>query len=138
MEQSGLAFPKGNRKKKRKKHKRSILQEKTGECYICRALGIYRIQPVQEHHIFGNVANRKISEAEGLKVYLCLPHHTDGAAAVHNNKNMMHWLKVKGQLAYEEEHSREEFMELIGKNYAEAYREEVKEWEMSEGLTYQP
>ena len=37
-----------------------------GECYLCK-----RWCNTEEHHIFEGTANRKISEQEGLKVYLC-------------------------------------------------------------------
>lgn len=43
---------------------------------------------VHEHHIFGG-SNRDKSEAEGLKVYLCLEHHISGKEAVHNNAELM-------------------------------------------------
>lgn len=103
--------------KRRKKHKASILQSKDNTCYLCRILNDdYRQGFVHEHHIYGG-ANRSISEAEGLKVYLCLKHHIDGAEAVHNNINNMRILQREGQRAYEQEHSRQQFMELIGRNY---------------------
>lgn len=104
--------------KKRKKHKKSILQQKDGTCYLCKQLhGDFRQHSLlHEHHIFGG-ANRAISEAEGLKVYLCLPHHIDGSEAVHNNHKNMRILQQAGQRVYEETHSREEFMKLIGRNY---------------------
>lgn len=73
---------------------------------------------VHEHHIFGG-SNRDKSEAEGLKVYLCLDHHINGKEAVHNNAELMRELRQDGQKAFEQNHTREEFMELFGKNYLE-------------------
>jgi hypothetical protein len=104
--------------RKRKKHKPSILHQKDGTCYLCVKLDRdYRYHDVvQEHHIY-NGPNRRISEAEGLKVYLCLRHHTDGPEAVHNNHKNMRFLQREGQQTYEKTHSRQEFMELIGRNY---------------------
>lgn len=113
-----MKYPKQKRRKKRKEHKPSILHQKDGTCYLCIKLRKdYRIHPVvHEHHIFGG-PNRQISEAEGLKVYLCLEHHLWGRQAVHNNHEIMRLLQQDGQRAYERTHSREEFMTLIGRNY---------------------
>ncbi len=115
-----LMFPKAARRKKRKRHKGSILHCKDGTCYLCMKLrGDCRVHPVvHEHHVYGG-ANRAISEAEGLKVYLCLEHHVDGPEAVHNNQGNMRVLQRDAQRKYEETHGREEFMRLIGRNYLE-------------------
>ena len=80
--------------KKRKKHKSSILQQKGEPCYLCMKLKPMREwrRAVHEHHIFGG-SNRNKSEAEGLKVYLCLEHHISGKEAVHNNAEMMRLLR---------------------------------------------
>lgn len=85
-----MKYPKQKRRKKRKEHKPSILHQKDGTCYLCIKLRKdYRIHPVvHEHHIFGG-PNRQISEAKGLKVYLCLEHHLWGHQAVHNNHGIM-------------------------------------------------
>lgn len=112
-----MLFPKQQTKKKRKKHKPSILHAKDGTCYLCTKLyGDNSYRFTQEHHIYGG-PNRDISEAEGLKVYLCIAHHTDGPQAVHNNHDNMLILQQDGQRAYERSHTREEFIALIGKNY---------------------
>ena len=113
-----MMYPKTETKKKRKRHKKSILQEKNGVCYLCAALNRdnSRHNYLEEHHIFGG-ANRDKSEAEGLKVYLCLWHHQTGPCAVHRNAEVMDYLRAEGQKAFEKTHSREEFVKLIGKNY---------------------
>lgn len=111
--------------KRYKRHKQSILQSKDGTCYICAEIhGDYRRKPVHEHHVFYGSANRAVSEAEGLKVYLCLSHHMynyDGnPEAIHGNPtkgSLDMWLKQTAQRKFEETHSREEFVRLIGKNY---------------------
>lgn len=116
-----MMYPK-TRKKKRKQHKHSILHQKDGTCYLCMKSGDYRRhQVVHEHHIFGG-PNRQISEAEGMKVYLCLAHHIDGPEAVHNNIKNMRMLQEDGQRAYERTRSREEFMERFGRNYLDEDR----------------
>lgn len=115
---SELMFPKTPAKKKLKAHKESILHKRNGTCYLCDRLhgdDCYH-EVLQSHHIFGGY-NRDRSEAEGLKVYLCLAHHTEGSEAVHKNAEVMRMLQEDGQRAFEEEHSREEFMLMFGKNY---------------------
>lgn len=113
-----LMFPKPTRKKKRKKHKKSIVQEKELHyCFLCAVLNEdYRWQQTEEHHVFPG-SHRKASEAEGLKVNLCLEHHRTGKYAVHNNAAVMGLLKTIVQRKYEETHSREDFMTLIGRNH---------------------
>lgn len=106
--------------KKKKKHKASIMHEKDGRCYLCMLLNDdFRFHNnLHDHHIFGG-SNRPVSEAEGLKVWLCPEHHTIGAAAVHLNHENMLLLRREGQRVYEETHSREEFMKKFGRNYLE-------------------
>lgn len=50
----GLMYPKSTvKRKKRKKHAKSILQEKEDKrCYLCMREGDDRIQQVEEHHIY--------------------------------------------------------------------------------------
>ena len=80
----------------------------------------YRIHPVvHEHHIFGGNPGREISEATGLKVYLCLEHHINGPEAVHNNQELMRILQKDGQRAYEREHGHDDFLRKFGRNYLE-------------------
>lgn len=106
-----------HKKKKRRKHKQSILHRRDGTCFLCALRGDYRYHKVlHEHHIFGG-ANRPLSEAEGLKVYLCIPHHVDGPEAVHNNADNMLLLRQIGQREHEKTHTREAFIEKFGKNY---------------------
>ena len=124
----GLLFPKPGGKKKRKSHKRSILQRKDGTCYLCARLhGDYRQHPVlHEHHVFGG-PNRDISEAEGFKVYLCPAHHLEGPEAVHRNINSMRLIQRDAQATYEKTHTREEFMAMIGRNFLEGESERQEE-----------
>lgn len=89
---------------------KSILQEDRA-CYLCG-----RLLCLEKHHIFGGVANRKISEKHGLWVYLCAECHrgTEGAQ-YDRTKNQR--LKMDAQFAFERTHTRHEWMKLIGKNY---------------------
>lgn len=115
-----LMFPKEKKKRKRRKHKPSILHCKDGTCYLCMKLNNDNRAhgTVHEHHVY-NGSNRSISEEEGLKVYLCLMHHTAGPEAVHNNHENMRLLQRETQRAYEKTHTRQQFMDLIGRNYLE-------------------
>lgn len=119
---SGLMFPKQKRKKKRKKHKPSIIHRKDGTCYLCMKLhGDYSTKRgIHEHHAFDGNPNRSISEAEGFKVYLCsAEHHQYGPEAVHQNHEMMLLVQQDCQREYEKTHTRADFMKLIGKNTLE-------------------
>lgn len=87
VDYTDMAFPKPGKKKKRKKHKKSILHTQKGICYLCAHLnGDYRQQYTEEHHILYGSGRREISEAEGLKVNLCPDHHRNGQQAVHNSR----------------------------------------------------
>lgn len=100
------------------KHRSSIIHEKDGTCYLCMKLcACFWTYPViHEHHVFGG-ANRRISEEEGFKVYLCLKHHADGPEAVHNNIKNLRVIQQDAQRIYEQTHTRNDFMRLIGRNY---------------------
>ncbi len=115
----GLKFPKKTGKK-RKKHRKSILHCRDGTCYLCmKLLGDLRRHGVlHEHHVYGGV-NRAVSEANGFKVYLCVGHHVSGPDAVHNNQKHMRLIQKDCQRKYEENHTRQQFMDLIKRNYLE-------------------
>lgn len=46
-------------------------------------------------------------------------HHIDGPEAVHNNQKNMRLIQEDCQKAYEKTHTRQQFMELVGRNYLE-------------------
>lgn len=93
---------------------KSIIQNKK-ECFVCKAT--YNLHL---HHIFFGTANRKISDKNGFTVYLCQYHH-EGTFGVHgkegNKLNL--YLKRICQKEYEKDHTREEFIRLIGQSYIE-------------------
>lgn len=89
---------------------KSILQD-TKECFECRTT-----QDLQDHHIFFGTANRKQAEKYGLKVWLCMRHHT-GSEGVHSDREFDLKLKEMAQAKFEETHSREEFIKIFGRNY---------------------
>lgn len=119
LRETGLRFPKAPKKKKRRKHAKSLIQEKDGTCFLCALLNNdYSCKTnLEEHHIFGG-ANRKLSEEYGLKVYLCQEHHREGPEAVHKNAKTRDTIQQIGQQAFENAgHRREEFMKIFGRNW---------------------
>ena len=90
---------------------KSILQTEK-ECYLCQSKVL-----LEEHHIFPGNPGRKISERNGFKVYLCHYCHNEPPFGVHFNRENMDKLKADCQRKYEETHSHNEFMKLIGRNY---------------------
>lgn len=72
MDQTGLLFPKTPAKKKKKRHKPSILQDKNHTCYLCILLNgdHHKHRTLHEHHIFGG-PNRIHSEEDGR--FSCSP-----------------------------------------------------------------
>lgn len=95
---------------------KSIMQNDDKVCYLCGRNG--NGDPLEEHHCFGG-ANRKLSEKDGLKVYLCGSRcHRNGFMAVHQNKKTADALKKKAQAAWESRYgTREEFRQRYGRNY---------------------
>lgn len=90
----------------------SIIQTEK-ECFFCGSTNCF------DHHIYFGTGNRPVSEKNGFKVWLCLNHHTDGKYCPHRNRQTDLYLKMVCQEKYEQDHSRAEFMKLIGRNYLE-------------------
>lgn len=92
----------------------SVMQDEK-ICYLCGRNG--NGDRLESHHIFP-AANRDNSEKYGLKVWLCGEHcHRNGKDAVHRNRKTDLKLKREAQAKFEENHSREEFIRIFGKNY---------------------
>jgi hypothetical protein len=89
---------------------KSIMQHcEEPQCYITGS----RIN-LDKHHCVHGRANRKIAEKYGLWVYLRHDIHMN----LHDkDKELDRELEQDAQRAFEKEHSREEWMKLIGKNY---------------------
>ena len=80
------------------------------ECWVCQN------PHVDEHHIFGSVSDRPVSELLGFKVYLCRNHHQE--LHMHPNKGMDLTLKILAQKYYEENYgSRDDFRSTFRKSY---------------------
>ena len=118
-----MRFPKSQRKKTKKLHARSsILQKDTDRrrCWLCMKMrGDYSEHApgtLHRHHVYMGPL-RNASEAEGLFVWLCPEHHEHGKDAVHRNADVCRNLQKDMQRRYEQNHTREEFMRLIGRSY---------------------
>lgn len=92
---------------------KSILQTEK-ECYITGST-----QNLHKHHIFAGFGRRKICEKNGFWVYLIGALHNQSDKGVHgkDGHKLDLILKQDCQRKFEETHSREEFIKLIGKNY---------------------
>lgn len=95
--------------------KKSILQGDEKECFIC-----HTTAGLDRHHVYGG-PYRKWSEAYGCWVWLCRHHHTGD---IHGNRDAVHHnalrnlaLKQECQRAFEETHTRKEFMRIFGRNW---------------------
>ncbi len=91
----------------------SILQTKK-ECLICKAQ--YQLHL---HHVFGGTGKRKISDREGLVVWLCPFHHNASNHSVHLNRELDLKVKRWAEKKWLERNNKtvEDFIKLFGKNY---------------------
>ena len=71
-----------------------------------------------KHHVFGG-ANRKISEEDGLFIYLTPEMHNMSDYSIHFNQPFMDYAQAKGQVAWMEYYGRtkEQFIERYGRSY---------------------
>ena len=99
---------------------KSIMHDKQDRtCYLCMMLnGDYATRSgLQEHHVIEGTAGRRLSERWGLKVYLCLQHHTSGSQAAHNNAVISRLLQQRAQEIFEKQYSHQLWMQVFGRNY---------------------
>ena len=101
--------------RRKRKHKQILWQEE-GTCYLCALFGDNSWKFTHGHHIYPG-ANRRISEQEGFVCRLCVQHHTEGPEAVHSNITNMRIIQMDAQREYEKTHTRQQFMDLIGRSY---------------------
>ena len=88
----------------------SIIQDKK-QCYVCGSTKNINIHEIY----FGK--NRQNSIKNGFCAYLCGKHHNLSNEGVHFNKELDLKLKRECQRKYEETHTRQEFMNIIKRNY---------------------
>ena len=76
---------------------------------------------LHKHHIFFGTGDRQISEDNGFWVWLRWDHHIADSpnATPHNDRETDLFYKRMCQRKYEETHTREDFLRLIGRNYLE-------------------
>ena len=91
----------------------SILQSEK----VCYITGL--ANNLHKHHIYFGKPNRQISEKNGFWVYLAGYLHNQSNIGVHgkDGHELDLLLKKHCQAKYEETHSREEFIKLIGKSF---------------------
>ena len=107
---------------------KSIIQK---DCTVCFFKDCTCSGNIEEHHVFFGRGRRKISDREGLAVYLCHEHH-QGTNGVHgkNGKLINYTLKEIAQEEWErryieeypyenhaEEAAREAFIRMMERNY---------------------
>ena len=86
-------------------------------CYLCKERGDYSAKRILHKHLIFMGPLRKISEREGFFAWLCPDCHILGAHAVHRDYAVCRKLQQAAQRRYEIDHTREEFIELIGRSY---------------------
>lgn len=92
------------------RHFNSIMQTEK-ECYLTG-----RKDNLEIHHCLNGTHQRKKADKDGLYVYLTAEMHR----YIHNTiegHDLLIFLKKKAQEAYEETHTREEFIRRYGKSY---------------------
>ena len=89
---------------------KSIMQDEK-RCWFCGCQ-----TGLEEHHVLGGTANRKLSEKYGLKVWLCHEHHT-GTNGAQYDALLNRQLKQDAQFAFEQIHGHVMWMKVFGKNY---------------------
>ena len=94
--------------------KPSILQTEK-KCFLTG----YEGQELDCHHIYHGYGNRRISDENGFWVWIKHDRHIADSPhkTPHNDIDTDLYLKKICQKKYEETHSREDFMALIGRNY---------------------
>ena len=66
---------------------------------------------------FSSAFNRWMSDENGFVVFLCPDCHTESPTSAHKCRDTDLYLKRRCQAAYEKNHTRDEFMRLVGRNY---------------------
>lgn len=84
----------------------------TTVCYLCSRVGDTTEKYCHQHHIYEG-KNRQASDRAGFYIYVCPQHHRE----THRTPKLNKWLKEQTQRDFEREHTREEFMRIIGRNY---------------------
>lgn len=94
-----------------KREIKSVLKTRPGLCYLCK-----RQTETCLHHVYFSF-NRWMSDENGFVVFLCPSCHTESPTSAHKCRDTDLYLKRRCQAAYEKNHTRDEFMRLVGRNY---------------------
>jgi hypothetical protein len=90
----------------------SIVQDLSVErCFVCGC-----VRELELHHIMHGTANRRLATRYKLTCWLCRTHHT-GRFGVHSNPELNRLLQQEAQRAFERRHTRQDWMNIFGKNY---------------------
>lgn len=82
---------------------------KEGTCFLC-----WRYGKLDKHHLIPGTANRKNSEKYKLYEFVCRECHRK----IHDDPDLMLFMKCHGQLLFETESgTREDFIKIFGKSY---------------------
>lgn len=120
---------------------KSILHNKKDHtCFLCMILNNddHWQQYLEEHHVIFGIANRRLSERYGLKVYLCPDHHRTGTMAVHRNAAVADILIKAAQIAFMKKYSFDQFISIFGRNYLSENDLPTKKEEKGEGFEMIP
>lgn len=82
------------------------------ECFLCARTGDTARKLCHKHHVYEG-KNRQASERHGFYIYVCPEHHR----SIHDHPKEYLWIKKITQKEYERDHTREEFLRIIGRNY---------------------
>lgn len=94
-------------------HGVSVLQGREKECYVTG-----RTDRLHKHHIYFGTGNRAVSDKYGFWVWLIPELHNMSSEGIHNgNIELDLELKQECQREFEKEHTRTEFIKLIGRSY---------------------
>ena len=94
---------------------KSIIQTDRNTCYLCGRNSSF--EPLDEHHVYGGLRIRDLSERYGLKVYL--HHWTCHLNGVHKGGALADRLKADVQQKAMEHYgwSKDDFIGIFGKSY---------------------
>ena len=119
MRQKNTESPLKSGQIKKKSKKLAKLERQRDKCIIkegkCEFCGKYSKQ-LDPHEIFGG-SNRKRSIKNKFIKLLC--------RECHSNEKIINQLRIDTQKEYEKTHTRQEFIDLIGKNYIRRNENEI-------------
>lgn len=81
-------------------------------CYLCARFGRTELTYCHKHHVYPG-KNRQASDVAGFVIPLCPRCHSE----IHEKYKLMKSVQQEIQREFEQTHSREEFMKIIGRNY---------------------